>query len=76
VAARTLINMQPLPPRAGFLNRDQADKDIREAMVLAEKRLYDQAARLSVAGWWAPGDVTYDVQNHIVVGMLKLERPD
>ena len=74
VTARKLISMEPLPRRAKFLDRDQVDRDIRDAIAKLDRKLYDRASGYSVGGYeW--GEPEYDVQNHIVIGTLRLERP-
>lgn len=75
MAARTLVNFQPLPPRERALDRDQIDRDIRQAMAECERKLFDRATRYSVGGY-TYGDVEFDLQGHTIIGKLRLERPD
>ena len=75
MASRTLINMQPLPPRAKTLDRAQVETDIREAMARSERRLYDQAVKYSVGGY-TYGEPEFTVESHIIIGKLRLERKD
>jgi hypothetical protein len=73
--SRTLINFQRLPRRAKVLDRDQADKDIREACAKAESRLLMQARKHHVTGWVEAEDGwSFSVAEHTIVGKLRLVR--
>ena len=73
---RTLVNFQPLPPRAGVLDRAQADADIREACAKAEAKLTEMSRRYGITGWVIADDGwEFGVVSHTVVGKLRLVRP-
>lgn len=78
---RTLLTMQPLPPRAGVLDRQQVDTDIREACAVVEARLTDMSQRYGVNGWeidrdYGSNGFEYGIAQHTIVGRLRLKRPE
>ena len=72
MSGRTLLALQRLPDRGGTLNRDVLDADIREAMLLVQKRLEDRAQKYQVAGWVIK-EPEWDIPEGLAYGCRKAE---
>jgi hypothetical protein len=72
---RTLLIFEVLPKREKFLDAEQAEKDIREAMAKAEAKLRDRAQHWHIMGWTEVGDIDYSHPSKgVIAAKQRMER--
>ena len=78
---RTLLNFQPIeqPAPGKFLNREDAENRVVDAIRRAESKLLAQAKRFELIGWtidttYGTDGFEYSHQSHTIIGRLRLVR--